>query len=121
MFAGIYTGSLECLEECLIKLGYVTSVTAMCAYGVFFQYYRISRCLDVITQTKLSIVDDLQNVNVLITTFINCGWVSYNFSIVVIFYGRNVMNHEIKYGMDSAYGDIFMVTGLEKFRCVLYY
>jgi cytochrome c oxidase subunit 1 len=54
-----------------------TLVTAICAYGCFFQcIYWIAGLRDVIIQMNLPLFDDLQNVNVLITMFALIGGAS---------------------------------------------
>jgi cytochrome c oxidase subunit 1 len=97
MFAGIYHWFPKMFGRMLNKnMGYVHFwVTAICAYGVFFpmhfglaglprRYY---------TNTNFPLFDDLQNVNVLITTFALIGgvfnWYFYITSLVVYSMERN--------------------------------
>jgi cytochrome c oxidase subunit 1 len=86
------TGSLECLEECLIKfrlcslLGYCN----MCLWCVFSNaLYRISRLPRRYYTKQTFLFDDLQNVNVLITTFALVGGAFQRyFTSSSIFYGK---------------------------------
>jgi cytochrome c oxidase subunit 1 len=102
MFAGIYHWFPRMFGRMLNKnLGYVHFwVTAICAYGVFFPMHFIGLAglpRRYYTNTNFPLFDDLQNVNVLITTFALIGGVFqlvflYNF-FVSIFYGKkSVMN-----------------------------
>ena len=97
MFAGIYHWYPRMFGRMLNKnLGYVHFwVTAICAYGVFFPMHFIGMAglpRRYYTNTNFPLFDDLQNVNVLITTFALIGGVFqlvflYNF-FVSIFYGK---------------------------------
>ena len=97
MFAGIYHWFPRMFGRMLNKnLGYVHFwVTAICAYGVFFPMHFIGMAglpRRYYTNTNFPLFDDLQNVNVLITTFALIGGVFqlvflYNF-FVSIFYGK---------------------------------
>jgi cytochrome c oxidase subunit 1 len=102
MFAGIYHWFPRMFGRMLNKnLGYVHFwVTAICAYGVFFPMHFIGLAglpRRYYTNTNFPLFDDLQNVNVLITTFALIGGAFqliflYNF-FSSIFYGkRSVMN-----------------------------
>lgn len=102
MFAGIYHWFPRLFGRMLNKnLGYVHFwVTAICAYGVFFPMHFIGLAglpRRYYTNTNFPLFDDLQNVNVLITTFALIGGAFqlvflYNF-FVSIFYGKkSVMN-----------------------------
>jgi cytochrome c oxidase subunit 1 len=102
MFAGIYHWFPRMFGRMLNKnLGYVHFwVTAICAYGVFFPMHFIGMAglpRRYYTNTNFPLFDDLQNVNVLITTFALIGGVFqlvflYNF-FVSIFYGeKSVQN-----------------------------
>jgi cytochrome c oxidase subunit 1 len=102
MFAGIYHWYPRMFGRMLNKnLGYVHFwVTAVCAYGVFFPMHFIGLAglpRRYYTNTNFPLFDDLQNVNVLITTFALIGGVFqlvflYNF-FASIFYGKkSVMN-----------------------------
>lgn len=102
MFAGIYHWYPRMFGRMLNKnLGYVHFwVTAICAYGVFFPMHFIGLAglpRRYYTNTNFPLFDDLQNVNVLITTFALIGGLFqlvflYNF-FVSIFYGKkSVMN-----------------------------
>ncbi|MBG6060384.1 cytochrome c oxidase subunit 1 [Flavobacterium sp. CG_9.1] len=102
MFAGIYHWFPRMFGRMLNKnLGYVHFwVTAICAYGVFFPMHFIGLAglpRRYYTNTNFPLFDDLQNVNVLITTFALIGGAFqlvflYNF-FVSIFYGKkSVMN-----------------------------
>ena len=102
MFAGIYHWYPRMFGRMLNKnLGYVHFwVTAICAYGVFFPMHFIGMAglpRRYYTNTNFPLFDDLQNVNVLITTFALIGGVFqlvflYNF-FVSIFYGeKSVQN-----------------------------
>jgi cytochrome c oxidase subunit 1 len=102
MFAGIYHWFPRMFGRMLNKnLGYVHFwVTAICAYGVFFPMHFIGLAglpRRYYTNTNFPLFDDLQNVNVLITTFALIGGVFqlvflYNF-FSSIFYGKkSVMN-----------------------------
>jgi len=97
MFAGIYHWFPRMFGRMLNKnLGYVHFwVTAICAYGVFFPMHFIGMAglpRRYYTNTNFPLFDDLQNVNVLITTFALIGGAFqlvflYNF-FVSIFYGK---------------------------------
>ncbi|CAN1556790.1 CyoB Heme/copper-type cytochrome/quinol oxidases, subunit 1 [Flavobacteriaceae bacterium] len=102
MFAGVYHWFPRLFGRMLNKnLGYVHFwVTAICAYGVFFPMHFIGLAglpRRYYTNTNFPLFDDLQNVNVLITTFALIGGVFqlvflYNF-FSSIFYGKkSVMN-----------------------------
>ncbi|TWI02319.1 cytochrome c oxidase subunit 1 [Flavobacterium tiangeerense] len=102
MFAGIYHWFPRMFGRMLNKnLGYVHFwVTAICAYGVFFPMHFIGLAglpRRYYTNTNFPLFDDLQNVNVLITTFALIGGAFqliflYNF-FSSIFYGKkSVMN-----------------------------
>ncbi|CAN1528573.1 CyoB Heme/copper-type cytochrome/quinol oxidases, subunit 1 [Flavobacteriaceae bacterium] len=102
MFAGIYHWFPRMFGRMLNKnLGYVHFwVTAICAYGVFFPMHFIGMAglpRRYYTNTNFPLFDDLQNVNVLITTFALIGGVFqlvflYNF-FSSIFYGeKSVQN-----------------------------
>ncbi|RTZ00359.1 cytochrome c oxidase subunit I [Flavobacterium sp. RSP49] len=102
MFAGIYHWFPRLFGRMLNKnLGYVHFwVTAICAYGVFFPMHFIGLAglpRRYYTNTNFPLFDDLQNVNVLITTFALIGGAFqlvflYNF-FSSIFYGKkSVMN-----------------------------
>jgi cytochrome c oxidase subunit 1 len=97
MFAGIYHWFPRMFGRMLNKnLGYVHFwVTAVCAYGVFFPMHFIGMAglpRRYYTNTNFPLFDDLQNVNVLITTFALIGGAFqliflYNF-FSSIFYGK---------------------------------
>jgi cytochrome c oxidase subunit I len=97
MFAGIYHWYPKMFGRMLNKnLGYIHFwVTAVCAYGVFFPMHFIGMAglpRRYYTNTNFPLFDDLQNVNVLITTFALVGGVFqlvflYNF-FSSIFYGK---------------------------------
>lgn len=97
MFAGIYHWFPKMFGRMLNKnLGYVHFwITAVCAYGVFFPMHFIGLAglpRRYYTNTNFPLFDDLQNVNVLITTFALVGGVFqlvflYNF-FSSIFYGK---------------------------------
>ena len=97
MFAGIYHWYPKMFGRMLNKtLGYVHFwVTVVCAYGVFFPMHFIGMAglpRRYYTNTNFPLFDDLQNVNVLITTFALIGGAFqlvflYNF-FVSIFYGK---------------------------------
>ncbi|MGL2987384.1 cytochrome c oxidase subunit I [Flavobacterium sp. RSSA_27] len=97
MFAGVYHWFPRMFGRMLNKnLGYVHFwVTAVCAYGVFFPMHFIGLAglpRRYYTNTNFPLFDDLQNVNVLITTFALIGGAFqlvflYNF-FVSIFYGK---------------------------------
>ena len=102
MFAGIYHWFPRMFGRMLNKnLGYIHFwVTAVCAYGVFFPMHFIGLAglpRRYYTNTNFPLFDDLQNVNVLITTFALIGGAFqlvflYNF-FSSIFYGKKaVMN-----------------------------
>ena len=78
MFAGIYHWFPRMFGRMLNKnLGYVHFwVTAVCAYGVFFPMHFIGMAglpRRYYTNTNFPLFDDLQNVNVIITTFALVG------------------------------------------------
>ena len=78
MFAGIYHWFPKMYGRMLNKnLGYIHFwVTAVCAYGVFFPMHFIGLAglpRRYYTNTNFPLFDDLQNVNVLITTFALVG------------------------------------------------
>ncbi len=97
MFAGIYHWYPKMFGRMLNKnLGYIHFwVTAICAYGVFFPMHFIGMAglpRRYYTNTNFPLFDDLQNVNVLITTFALIGGAFqlvflYNF-FSSIFYGK---------------------------------
>jgi len=97
MFAGIYHWFPKMFGRMLNKnLGYIHFwVTAICAYGVFFPMHFIGLAglpRRYYTNTAFPLFDDLQNVNVLITTFALIGAAFqlvfiYNF-FSSIFYGK---------------------------------
>ena len=97
MFAGIYHWFPRMFGRMLNKnLGYIHFwVTAVCAYGVFFPMHFIGLAglpRRYYTNTNFPLFDDLQNVNVLITTFALIGGAFqlvflYNF-FSSIFYGK---------------------------------
>lgn len=97
MFAGIYHWFPKLFGRMLNKnLGYVHFwVTAICAYGVFFPMHFIGMAglpRRYYTNTAFPLFDDLQNVNVIITTFAIIGAAFqlvfiYNF-FISIFYGK---------------------------------
>jgi cytochrome c oxidase subunit 1 len=105
MFAGIYHWFPRMFGRMLNKnLGYVHFwVTAICAYGVFFPMHFIGMAglpRRYYTNTNFPLFDDLQNVNVLITTFALIGGVFqlvflYNF-FVSIFYGKKSVQNPWK-------------------------
>ena len=97
MFAGIYHWFPKLFGRMLNKnLGYVHFwVTAVCAYGVFFPMHFIGMAglpRRYYTNTNFPLLDDLQDVNVIITTFALIGGAFqlvflYNF-FSSIFYGK---------------------------------
>ena len=97
MFAGIYHWFPKMFGRMLNKnMGYIHFwITAVCAYGVFFPMHFIGLAglpRRYYTNTNFPLFDDLQNVNVLITTFALVGGVFqlvflYNF-FSSIFYGK---------------------------------
>lgn len=102
MFAGVYHWFPRLYGRMLNKnLGYVHFwVSAICAYGVFFPMHFIGLAglpRRYYTNTNFPLFDDLQNVNVLITTFALIGGIFqlvflYNF-FSSIFYGeKSVQN-----------------------------
>lgn len=105
MFAGIYHWFPKMFGRMLNKnLGYVHFwVTAVCAYGVFFPMHFIGLAglpRRYYTNTNFPLFDDLQNVNVLITTFALVGGVFqlvflYNF-FSSIFYGKRTVQNPWK-------------------------
>nr|WP_314898420.1 cbb3-type cytochrome c oxidase subunit I [uncultured Flavobacterium sp.] len=102
MFAGIYHWFPKMYGRMLNKnLGYVHFwVTAVCAYGVFFPMHFIGLAglpRRYYTNTNFPLFDDLQNVNVLITTFALIGGAFqlvflYNF-FSSIFYGKRTVQN----------------------------
>ncbi|MES2240360.1 MAG: cbb3-type cytochrome c oxidase subunit I [Bacteroidota bacterium] len=102
MFAGIYHWFPKMFGRMLNKnLGYVHFwITAVCAYGVFFPMHFIGLAglpRRYYTNTNFPLFDDLQNVNVLITTFALVGGVFqlvflYNF-FSSIFYGKKAVQN----------------------------
>ena len=102
MFAGIYQWYPKMFGRMLNKnLGYVHFwVTAICAYGVFFPMHFIGMAglpRRYYTNTNFPLFDDLQNVNVLITSFALVGGVFqlvflYNF-FISIFYGQKTVQN----------------------------
>jgi len=105
MFAGVYHWFPKMYGRMLNKnLGYVHFwVTAVCAYGVFFPMHFIGLAglpRRYYTNTNFPLFDDLQNVNVLITTFALIGGVFqlvflYNF-FSSIFYGKRAVQNPWK-------------------------
>jgi cytochrome c oxidase subunit 1 len=105
MFAGIYHWFPRMFGRMLNKnLGYVHFwVTAVCAYGVFFPMHFIGMAglpRRYYTNTNFPLFDDLQNVNVIITTFALVGGV---FQLVFlwnffhsIFYGKKSIQNPWK-------------------------
>ncbi|MEL1239550.1 cytochrome c oxidase subunit I [Flavobacterium flavipallidum] len=97
MFAGIYHWFPKMYGKMMNKnLGYVHFwITAVCAYGVFFPMHFIGLAglpRRYYTNTNFPLFDDLQNVNVLITTFALVGGAFqlvflYNF-FSSIFFGK---------------------------------
>ena len=102
MFAGIYHWFPKMFGRMLNKnLGYIHFwVTAICAYGVFFPMHFIGLAglpRRYYTNTNFPLFDDLQNVNVLITTFALIGGAFqlvflYNF-FTSIFYGKRTVQN----------------------------
>ena len=105
MFAGVYHWFPRLFGRMLNKnLGYVHFwVTAICAYGVFFPMHFIGLAglpRRYYTNTNFPLFDDLQNVNVLITTFALIGGIFqlvflYNF-FSSIFYGKKSVQNPWK-------------------------
>lgn len=105
MFAGIYHWFPKMFGRMLNKnLGYIHFwVTAVCAYGVFFPMHFIGLAglpRRYYTNTNFPLFDDLQNVNVLITTFALIGGAFqlvflYNF-FSSIFYGKRTVQNPWK-------------------------
>lgn len=105
MFAGIYHWFPKMYGRMLNKnLGYIHFwVTAVCAYGVFFPMHFIGLAglpRRYYTNTNFPLFDDLQNVNVLITTFALVGGAFqlvflYNF-FSSIFYGKRATQNPWK-------------------------
>ncbi|MFY8213755.1 MAG: cytochrome c oxidase subunit I [Flavobacterium sp.] len=105
MFAGIYHWFPKMFGRMLNKnMGYVHFwVTAVCAYGVFFPMHFIGLAglpRRYYTNTNFPLFDDLQNVNVLITTFALIGGAFqlvflYNF-FSSIFYGEKTVQNPWK-------------------------
>jgi len=97
MFGGIYHWFPKMFGRMMNKnLGYIHFwITAVCAYGVFFPMHFIGLAglpRRYYTNTNFPLFDDLQNVNVLITTFALVGGAFqlvflYNF-FSSIFYGK---------------------------------
>ncbi len=102
MFAGIYHWFPKMYGRMLNKnLGYIHFwITAVCAYGVFFPMHFIGLAglpRRYYTNTNFPLFDDLQNVNVLITTFALVGGAFqlvflYNF-FSSIFYGKKAVQN----------------------------
>ncbi len=102
MFAGIYHWFPKMFGRMLNKnLGYVHFwVTAICAYGVFFPMHFIGMAglpRRYYTNTNFPLFDDLQNVNVIITSFALVGGAFqlvflYNF-FSSIFYGKKTVQN----------------------------
>jgi cytochrome c oxidase subunit I len=102
MFAGIYHWFPKMFGRMLNKnLGYIHFwITAVCAYGVFFPMHFIGLAglpRRYYTNTNFPLFDDLQNVNVLITTFALVGGAFqlvflYNF-FSSIFYGKKAVQN----------------------------
>ncbi|MBY0487960.1 MAG: cbb3-type cytochrome c oxidase subunit I [Flavobacteriaceae bacterium] len=102
MFAGIYHWFPKMFGRMLNKtLGYVHFwVTAICAYGVFFPMHFIGMAglpRRYYTNTNFPLFDDLQDVNVVITTFALVGGAFqlvflYNF-FSSIFYGKRAVQN----------------------------
>ena len=102
MFAGVYHWFPKMFGRMLNKnLGYVHFwITAICAYGVFFPMHFIGLAglpRRYYTNTNFPLFDDLQNVNVLITTFALVGGAFqlvflYNF-FASIFYGKKAVQN----------------------------
>jgi cytochrome c oxidase subunit 1 len=105
MFAGVYHWFPRLYGRMLNKnLGYVHFwVSAICAYGVFFPMHFIGLAglpRRYYTNTNFPLFDDLQNVNVLITTFALIGGIFqlvflYNF-FSSIFYGKKAVQNPWK-------------------------
>ncbi|MBF6641172.1 cbb3-type cytochrome c oxidase subunit I [Flavobacterium sp. J49] len=105
MFAGIYHWFPKMFGRMLNKnLGYVHFwVTAVCAYGVFFPMHFIGMAglpRRYYTNTNFPLFDDLQDVNVIITTFALIGGAFqlvflYNF-FSSIFYGKRTVQNPWK-------------------------
>jgi len=105
MFAGIYHWFPKMFQRMLNKnLGYIHFwVTAVCAYGVFFPMHFIGLAglpRRYYTNTNFPLFDDLQNVNVLITTFALVGGAFqlvflFNF-FYSIFYGKKTVQNPWK-------------------------
>lgn len=102
MFAGIYHWYPKMFGRMLNKnMGYIHFwVTTVCAYGVFFPMHFIGLAglpRRYYTNTNFPLFDDLQNVNVLITTFALVGGAFqlvflYNF-FSSIFYGKRTVQN----------------------------
>ena len=102
LFAGVYHWFPKMFGRMLNKnLGYIHFwVTAICAYGVFFPMHFIGMAglpRRYYTNTNFPLFDDLQNVNVVITTFALVGGVFqlvflYNF-FSSIFYGKRTVQN----------------------------
>ncbi|MEO8254470.1 MAG: cbb3-type cytochrome c oxidase subunit I [Flavobacterium sp.] len=102
MFGGIYHWYPKLFGRMMNKnLGYIHFwVTAVCAYGVFFPMHFIGLAglpRRYYTNTNFPLFDDLQNVNVLITTFALIGGAFqllflYNF-FSSIFYGKKAVQN----------------------------
>jgi len=105
MFAGIYHWFPKMFGRMLNKnMGYVHFwVTTVCAYGVFFPMHFIGLAglpRRYYTNTNFPLFDDLQNVNVLMTTFALVGGAFqlvflYNF-FSSIFYGKRTVQNPWK-------------------------
>jgi cytochrome c oxidase subunit I len=102
MFAGIYHWYPKMYGRMLNKnLGYIHFwVTAICAYGVFFPMHFIGMAglpRRYYTNTNFPLFDDLNNVNVIITTFALVGGAFqliflYNF-FYSMFYGKKTVQN----------------------------
>jgi cytochrome c oxidase subunit 1 len=102
MFAGIYHWYPKMYKRMLNKnLGYIHFwVTAICAYGVFFPMHFIGMAglpRRYYTNTNFPLFDDLQDVNVVITTFALVGGVFqlvflWNF-FYSMFYGKKTVQN----------------------------
>ncbi|MFN3969241.1 cbb3-type cytochrome c oxidase subunit I [Flavobacterium sp.] len=105
LFAGVYHWFPKMFGRMLNKnLGYVHFwVTAVCAYGVFFPMHFIGMAglpRRYYTNTNFPLFDDLQDVNVIITTFALIGGAFqlvflYNF-FSSIFYGKRTVQNPWK-------------------------
>jgi cytochrome c oxidase subunit I len=105
MFAGIYHWYPKMYKRMLNKnLGYIHFwVTAICAYGVFFPMHFIGMAglpRRYYTNTNFPLFDDLQDVNVIITTFALVGGAFqlvflFNF-FYSMFYGKKTVQNPWK-------------------------